>query len=236
MSEESAGRRAVLFDMDGVLVDSTATHVRAWRGFLEDAGLEPPPDGIRSLFGRRAIEAVADLLGVAPGDERARSALADLEGRADAEFARVPAQQLLVDGVPWLLETLRRAGWRLAVVTSARRGVAERALAPVRTLVDAVVTADDVTAGKPAPEPYLTAAAEVGVAPGRCVVVEDAVAGVLAGRRAGMRVLALETTAPGERLLEAGADLLLGHVTEVAATLGADGTGAQRRSSGSSSK
>ena len=206
---------AVLFDMDGVLVDSSSAHVQAWARFLEDQGLPPPREGIRSLFGRRASEAVATLLGTDADPDATRSALQLLERYADALLDEYAPGELLIAGVEQLVGHLADAGWRLAVATSARRRAAEHSLGELLTRFDAVVTAEDVARGKPDPEVYLTAARRLAILPTSCIVVEDAVAGVEAGKRAGMHVVAVTGTAGPQRLREAGADVVVDHVAEV---------------------
>ncbi|MFP4634476.1 MAG: HAD family hydrolase [Nitriliruptoraceae bacterium] len=210
-----AALTAVLFDMDGVLVDSTDAHVAAWNRFLEERGLEPPEAGVRSLFGRRAAEAVAMLLHLDLDSPELEEALGDLERYADELLEGSGPGQNLVYGAAGVVADLADAGWRLAVATSARRHIAEHSLGRLRSAFEALVTAEDVSHGKPHPEVYLTAAARLEVPPPACVVVEDSVAGVEAGVRAGMHVVAVPTTAPEQRLVEAGAEVVLGHVAEL---------------------
>jgi beta-phosphoglucomutase len=212
-------RRAVLFDMDGVLVDSTAPHVAAWKRFLDEQGLPPPAEGVRSLFGRRALDAVAGLLGIEATEPEAQAAVARLEEYAGVALAGHGPGGLLVDGVTPLVRDLAAAGWRLAVATSARRQVATHSLGPLLDAFEALVAAEDVERGKPAPEVYLTAAGRLDVKPSGCVVVEDAVAGVEAGRAAGMYVVAVSSTAPQDRLRQAGAHTVVPHVTDLPVAL-----------------
>ncbi len=221
MRPASDDRRAVLFDMDGVLVDSTSAHVRAWRRWLDDQGLEPPAEGIASLFGRRAAEAVAGLLGLPEGSDASLAALRELESHADRELGASSAGGRVVPGAEAVVTGLVDAGWRVAVVTSAVSSTAVRSLGPLRASFGAVVTADDVRRGKPDPEPYLTAARLLDVPASRCIVVEDAVAGVMAGRAAGMRVVGVTSTAAEEQLRAAGAHEIVAHVTELPDALAA---------------
>lgn len=211
--------RAVLFDMDGVLVDSTAPHVAAWERFLDEHGLAPPAEGVRSLFGRRALDAVAGLLGVDPTAAEAHAAVAELEAHASAGLEARGPGGLLVDGVEPLVRDLAAAGWRLAVATSARRHVATHSLGPLYDAFETLVAAEDVERGKPEPDVYLTAARRIGVPPSACVVVEDAVAGVEAGHRAGMHVVAVSSTAPRTQLWQAGADQVIERVSDLPGSL-----------------
>ena len=215
MSEATAQLTAVLFDMDGVLVDSTDAHVAAWTQFLEERGIPVPEGGVHTLFGRRAQEALAMLLDREPDAQAVRDALDDLESYATALLDHNAPGQQLVPGVPELIRELLDAGWRVAVATSARRHHAEHALGPLLSAFETVVAAEDVSHGKPDPEVYLTAAGRLAVPTDQCVVVEDAVAGVQAGVRAGMYVVAVPTTAVTASLREAGAHRVLAWVTEL---------------------
>jgi HAD superfamily hydrolase (TIGR01509 family) len=174
----------LLFDLDGVLVDSGDAVTRAWQRWaashdLDFARVEPV------IHGRPSREAVATLL---PG------------GDADAESSRIEGLQVDdLDGVravPGARELLE--GWppgRVAVVTSATIPLATARLRHAGLpLPETMVTEERVSNGKPAPEGYLTAARELGVAPRDCVVLEDAPAGVEAGLAAGMRVIGVLTT------------------------------------------
>lgn len=215
MSPHVGAQHAVLFDMDGVLVDSTSAHLTAWQRFLDDQGIAAPPEGIASLFGRRAAEALRLLLGQEVDDAEIRTKLDALDRHADALLAEHAPGELLVPGAYRLVQELLGLGRRLAVVTSARRNAAERSLGDLLDKVEVVVTAEDVRRGKPDPEPYLTAADRLGVHPPSCVVVEDAVAGVQAGRSAGMEVIAVASTAPPDDLRAAGARQVVADLTEL---------------------
>jgi HAD superfamily hydrolase (TIGR01509 family) len=196
---------AVIFDMDGVLVDSGAHHREAWTRLLGELGLTPPPGFWRRTIGRPSVEAVPLLLGqpVAPAEARR---LADRKHRYYETLAArgLPA----VAGAVAFVDTLRASAVPLAVATSARRSDAVELLAPLGLLdrFDAIVTAEDVNRGKPDPEVYLLAAARLGAPPDACLVFEDAVVGVQAARRAGMRVVGVATTYQPEDLVGAGAE------------------------------
>lgn len=215
MSSSRSTPSAVLFDMDGVLVDSTSAHLRAWASFLDENGIPPPPEGIPSLFGRPASEAVRLLLRSDVDDAEIEAKLTTLHRYADALLDEHAPGELVVPGAHRLVEELLAAGRQIAIVTSARCDTAERSLGELRHHVEVVVTAEDVQRGKPDPEPYLTAASRLAVPPDACVVVEDAVVGVQAGRHAGMDVIAVATTAASDALRAAGARVVVGDVTEL---------------------
>lgn len=196
--------RAVVFDMDGVLVDSGAHHRDAWRAMFGDLGRTPPPEFWRLTLGRPAEEAVALLLdGIDPGEARR---LANLKR---AHYARLSRRgTVAVAGAPAFVEALARDGVPRAVATSATRRDLDRVLVELglRPLFEVAVTADDVRWGKPHPEVYLRAAAGLGVDPSACLVFEDAVVGVQAARAAGMRVIGITSAHTAAELLDAGAE------------------------------
>ncbi len=197
--------RGVIFDMDGVLIDSGAHHREAWRALLEESG-EPParPDYWRLTIGRPSEEAVPLLLGRdVPWPEARR--LAD---RKRDHYLRLSRQGLpAVRGVAAFIEELDACEIPRAVATSASRFDAGRLLGRLGLLerFAVVVAAEDVRLGKPDPEVYLRAAAGLAVEPRECLVFEDSVVGVQAARRAGMRVIGVTTAHTEEELRAAGA-------------------------------
>ncbi|WP_305778262.1 HAD-IA family hydrolase [Kitasatospora sp. MMS16-BH015] len=202
------GIPAVLFDVDGVLLDSTAGYRRVWDAWSALRGLDR--ELVWSLtFGRRPEDTVRD---VAPGLDPVRER-AVLDGLLSELGADCPP----IAGAGELLRALPADGWALA--TSGSREVVHRRFAAAGLPLPAVqVYAADVTAGKPAPDCYLLAARRLGRAPADCVVVEDAPAGVAAGRAAGCTVYGLTTTHSTAELL--GADRCLPDLASVARELG----------------
>jgi sugar-phosphatase len=202
---------AVLCDLDGVLVDSTASVEKHWTQFAEAHGLDPQAV-LAVAHGRPARALIAELL---PGGD-VDALAAELETRETDDAAGSQA----LPGAAALLEAMPAD--RLAVVTSGTAPVARARLDATGLRPPPVlITADQLANGKPDPEPYLTAARRLGVQPEQCLVIEDAPAGVAAGRAAGARVVALLTTHSREALSEA-ADLLAADLGSVLAT--ADGT------------
>jgi beta-phosphoglucomutase len=197
--------RGVIFDMDGVLIDSGAHHRAAWRALLDELGVAPArPDYWRLTIGRPGNEAVELLLGRELSWTEARR-LADRKRDHYLRLARhgLPA----VRGVTTFLDELATASIPCAVATSASRGDVDRLLGPLglRERFGAVVAAEDVRFGKPDPEVYLLAAEGLGVPPRACLVFEDSVVGVQAARRAGMRVIGVATAHTEDELRAAGA-------------------------------
>jgi mannitol-1-/sugar-/sorbitol-6-phosphatase len=175
---------AVLFDMDGTIVDSRAIVERTWLGWATEHGI-PVEAALKVAHGRRTFETMQLLAPeVATPEEAAR--LDALEEEQEGGEAAIP-------GALELLSLLPRERW--AVVTSAGHALALRRIARVGLPTPAIVIgADDVAAGKPDPEGYLKGATRLGVDPRRCVVFEDTPPGAEAGRSAGARVVGLTTT------------------------------------------
>ena len=201
--------KALLFDLDGVLVDSAECVEGTWRRWALANQLDPD-EVISVAHGRRTIETVRLVAPhLAAEDEVAR--LAAGESIRTEGVHEIPGARELLASIP--------GPW--GVVTSGIRSVATLRLRHTRLPAPPVlVCADEITAGKPDPEGYLTAAAQLQVNPGDCIVVEDALPGIEAARRAGMRTIAvLGTHPPGELL---GAEVIVDSVASITATL-ADG-------------
>jgi HAD superfamily hydrolase (TIGR01509 family) len=202
--------RAVLWDLDGTLVDSSAYHWRSWRSVLEAEAVAVTEADFHASFGQRNEEILSRWLGPDADLERIRRIGAQKEAcyRALLEAEGIAP---LPGAAEWV-RTLHERGWRQAIASSAPRLNVEamrRALSFTR-VIDAVVSAEDVHAGKPDPEVFLVAAARLGVAPERCVVVEDAAAGVEAARRAGMRSIGVGRGVVG------AADVVVASLAELA--------------------
>jgi mannitol-1-/sugar-/sorbitol-6-phosphatase len=187
-----------LFDLDGTLVDSRVVVARHWALFAERHSLELAPI-LAVCHGRRSADTIAE---VAPSlDALAEAAVLDAGEESDVDGLT------LVPGAAELLDRLDPSSW--AIVTSGHRVLAQRRLEAVGLPVpDVLVTGDAVEQGKPHPEGFLRAAGALGVEPAACVVVEDAPAGIAAGRAAGARVVVGVTTTHAAEALE-GADLVV---------------------------
>ena len=181
---------AILFDMDGVLVDSTAAVAGTWGRWAQAHSLDPRVV-IDGAHGRRTIETVRAF---APHLDAAAEA-DRIESAEEMELDTVT----VIPGALQLLNSLPEGRW--GVVTSATRPMAITRLRDAGfPMPHVLVTADDVILGKPNPEPYLRGAAGIGVTPEACLVFEDAPAGIRAANAAGMRVIGLRTTYPAEAL------------------------------------
>lgn len=200
-----AEARGVIFDMDGVIIDSGAHHRAAWAALLEDEGVASTDTSWRLTIGRPAEEAAALLLGRTLPPEEARR----LAERKRAHYTRLAGRGVqAIAGVSDFVGELERLGVKRAVATSATRRDVERLLGELglHERFDVVVAADDVRWGKPNPEVYLLAAQGLALRPSQCLVFEDALVGVHAARNAGMRVIGVTTAHTGRELIEAGAE------------------------------
>ncbi|MFF7205187.1 HAD family hydrolase [Streptomyces sp. NPDC008141] len=196
---------ALLFDNDGTLVSSMESVYRCWTGWAREYGITAEDFARVELHGRPAVEIAADLLPAAVVPE----AVARIE---QLEVEDVAGGVVLLPGTAELLDSLPADRW--AVVTSATRRLAEARLEEVGIRPKNLIAADDITRGKPDPEPFLLGARRLGVRPEGCVVFEDAPAGLTAGRAAGMRTVALTTTHAATELL---ADVVVRDLSAVSA-------------------
>ena len=205
---------AILFDLDGVLADSTPSVTRAWSAWARRVGLDPE-ELLPKVHGRRAIETI-------------REARPELD--AEAELATLVADETTdnddtneIPGAGAFVRALPPEAW--AIVTSGLRPVATARLVSAGIPIPRVmITAESIERGKPDPECYLKGAAALGVDPRDCVVIEDAPIGAAAARAAGMRLIALTTTHPAEQLEPA--DLIVPDLTNLVVRIAERSNGA----------
>jgi beta-phosphoglucomutase family hydrolase len=201
----------VLWDMDGVLVDTGEFHVRAWQATLEEMGIAFSREQFQQTFGMNNRLILETLLGFPPSAEM----VVEVGDRKEALFRKLIAGN--ARALPGVREWLARfKGWRIpqALASSAP-------CANIDFLVDALglrsyfdqLLAGDGIPGKPAPDLFLMAAQAIGQTADRCIVIEDAIVGVEAARRAGMKCIAVTTTNPPAAL--AGADLVIARLDQL---------------------
>lgn len=196
---------ALLFDMDGVLIDSTPAVARVWHKWAIERGFNPA-EVVSRAHGRPSLATVREYLpGADHGAENReveRREIEDLEG-----VVPLPGAVDLLAGLP---------EDRWTIVTSCTRPLAEvRLRAAGLPIPQRMITSNDVTNGKPNPEPYSKAATLLGFSPSDCIVIEDAPAGVQAGKAAGARVIAFTTTVQSSELRPAGADWILNNCADI---------------------
>jgi mannitol-1-/sugar-/sorbitol-6-phosphatase len=182
--------RAILFDLDGVLVDSTTYIEEQWRRWATAKGLAPEPF-LRVCHGRRAVETIQLAAPHLDAEAEVAAFVPDDSGNGNVLKP--------VEGASRLLQTLPVGSWAVAT-SGTRTGATERLTDAGLPIPGVLVCAEDVVHGKPSPDVYLMAAAGLGVSPADCIVVEDAPAGIQAARSAGMAVVALTTTHRAEDL------------------------------------
>ena len=206
MSPPSPATRAVIFDLDGVLVDSEGLHVDAWKTLFARHGIEVTDQEYRDAVGMLDADWIAGLFG-----RRGQQTDPEWWQAAKRRVYRdiLAANVRLFPGVDVLVRALHAAGLRLAVASSSWRE-------NIHTVLDATGLAhcfavltgkEDVRRHKPHPEPYLRTARALAVPPAACTVVEDSDIGIEAARRAGMRCIAIPNSLPPEQL--AAADAIL---------------------------
>lgn len=195
--------RAVIFDVDGVLVRSMERHHEAYQRAFDLLGERVQPEEVYANEGRRSrevIEAIARDRGIALSPERIE-ALARAKQEAFYAFGPLP----LYPGVPELVARIRGAGLGVAAVTGTNRVNVAHHLGPLMAQIGVVVASEDVARTKPDPEPYLAALAKLGLPAADALVVENAVLGVRSAKAAGLRVVAVTSTQPAGALAQADA-------------------------------
>jgi mannitol-1-/sugar-/sorbitol-6-phosphatase len=203
MTQLTAG--ALLFDLDGVLIDSTPAVARVWTGWALEHGFDPT-EVVARAHGRPSLTTIRELLPDADHEAEnrvvERCEIEDLDGV-------VP-----LPGVLDLLANVPANRW--TIVTSCTRALAEVRIRHAGLPVPRkFITSTDIAHGKPDPEPYLKAASLLGFAAANCIVFEDAPAGIRSGKAAGARVVAFRTTAEDAALREAGADCITNNCSDV---------------------
>lgn len=199
MSEHSL---AVIFDWDGVIIDSEDFHHRTWKLLSEEEGLILPPGAFELSFGMRNEQIIPNIFKWAQAEDTSRIQM--LADRKEALYRKLVRQEGIepLPGVRELLDALEAAGIPAAVGSSTPRANIDAVMEVIGVTAkfQAIVAAADVRQGKPHPEVFLTAAKRLGRPPECCVVIEDAHVGIEAARAGGFPVLAVATTHPIESL------------------------------------
>ncbi|GAB4166713.1 MAG: HAD family hydrolase [Terrimicrobiaceae bacterium] len=202
-----------IFDWDGVVIDSSGQHERSWEMLAAELGLPLPPDHFRRGFGRKNQVIIPEILGWTHDPVRIQ-AMGDRKEELYRELVLSEGSNVL-PGSREFLHALRERGIPTAVGSSTPRANLDMhfEVTGLGGLFDAVISGDDVSHGKPDPEVFLKAAAALGAEPARCVVFEDALAGLVAARRGGMKAIGIATTHPASDLTLA--DFTAPHLGEV---------------------
>jgi len=195
----------VLFDWDGVVIDSSELHEQSWELLAAEIGKPLPPGHFKAGFGKKNQEIIPTILAWTQDPEQVR-----LIGERKEDLYRALVREKgvhILPGARELLAALREAGIPRAIGSSTPRSNLDAIFAStgLDQFFDAVVSGDDVKNGKPAPDVFLLAAGRLSLTPDQCVVLEDAHVGIEAAHRAGMKVVAVATTHPIEELSAADA-------------------------------
>ncbi len=194
--------RAVIWDMDGVIVDTAPYHFKAWQDVFQRRGVKFTEADFRHTFGQRNDNIIRHTLG-----KQISQSEMDVISRVKEQTFRKSVRQNIkpLPGALKLMKSLGEHGFKVALASSApveNIRLLTRSLG-INNCFQAVVSGRDVIEGKPSPQGFLLAAQKLGVAPKRCIVIEDAVAGVAACKRAGTHCIAVTNTHPRESLTEA---------------------------------
>ncbi|UCB42213.1 MAG: HAD family phosphatase [Dehalococcoidales bacterium] len=207
--------KAVIWDMDGVIVDTAPYHEEAWRETFQKRGVEFTDEDFRRSFGQRNDTIISGVLGNTPS----RKTIDVIANDKETNFRRKIRQRIEpLPGVIQLLSALAAGGFRQALATSAPLQNVRQIIKDlgIEGYFGGIVTEKDVTEGKPGPQGFLLAARKLGVEPEDCIIIEDAVVGVTAAKRAGMDCVAVTNTHRRSRLREA--DLIVDSLEDVTVT------------------
>ncbi len=207
---EECMTKAVLWDLDGVLVDSAPFHFQAWQELFQSVGKGFAEADFGRTFGLRNDAILTDILGELTSAEVER-----LAQRKEGLYRdKVAGRVVAIPGAIDVLRRLQQRGRKIAIVSSTTRENVRVVLSSLglEGVFEAVVAEEDAPKGKPDPQGFLVAAEKLGVAAAECVVIEDAPGGVEAAKRAGMRCIGVTTSRPREAL--ASADLVVDRLEE----------------------
>jgi beta-phosphoglucomutase family hydrolase len=193
----------VIFDWDGVIINSMNHHKESWELLAVEESRSLPPDHFEKGFGKKNEEIIPQILAWTSDTAEIKR----LSLRKEALYRECLTRDglVLLPGVRPFLDMLRANNVSCAIGSSTHRLNIETALAvtDIRTYFKTIVSSEDVTLGKPNPQVFLTAAQRIGIDPRHCIVLEDVPAGIAAAHRGGMKAVAVSTTHPRERLVEA---------------------------------
>jgi len=204
--------KAVIWDMDGVIANTAPYHLRAWQEVFHKRGVNFTEEDFIHCFGQRNDTIIRNTL----GKKVSQDEIAAIAKEKEASFRQKVKQNIKpLPGAIKLIKSLGELGFKLALASSAPIENIQLVLGGlgISDCFHAIITGRDVTEGKPSPQGFLLAAQRLGIKPRNCIVIEDAVAGVRAAKKAGMCCLALTSTHPRTSLKEA--DLIVDTLEEV---------------------
>jgi beta-phosphoglucomutase family hydrolase len=194
--------KAVIWDMDGVIADTAPYHLKAWQGVFRKRGVNFTEEDFRRNFGQRNDTIIRNTL----GEDISQSEIDVIASDKERNFRHRVRQNIKpLPGAIKLITSLKEHGFSVALASSAPMENIQLVIRGlgIESSFQAIVSGKEVTEGKPSPQVFLLAAERLGVEPKDCIVIEDAVAGVTAAKRAGMYCLAVTGTHPRHSLTEA---------------------------------
>ena len=204
--------KAVIWDMDGVIADTGPFHFEAWQQVARVKGVPFTEADFRQTFGKRNREIIAEKF----GKKLSSREMDSIAQRKEYIFRMIAGRSVIpFPGALHLLRSLNEAGWKMAVASSTTIENIEliTQTLDIAGFFDAMVSDREVSRGKPDPEVFLVAAKKLKVEPGRCIVIENAVDGIKAAKKAKMKCIAVTTTNPPARVAEA--DLIVDRLERV---------------------
>jgi beta-phosphoglucomutase family hydrolase len=204
--------KAVIWDMDGVIADTAPYHFSAWQETFRKRGVKFTEEDFKHSFGLRNDTIIRDIL----GEQVDQGKIDAIVREKEETFRRVIGQNIRpLPGVMELIKALKQQGFRMAIASSTPMENIRLITGSlgINNCFQSIVTGQDVTEGKPSPQSFLLAAQRLGVEPKNCIVIEDAVAGVAAAKRASMYCVAVTNTHSRQSLAEA--DLIVGTMEAV---------------------
>jgi len=194
--------KAVIWDMDGVIADTAPYHFSAWQEVFRKRGVKFTEEDFKRNFGRRNDTIIRDTL----GEQIAQGEIGAIAREKEETFRSLAGQKIKpFPGAVALLQSLKQHKFKMAIASSTPMENIQLIIGSlgIDNCFQSIVTGQDVTEGKPSPQGFLLAAQRLGIEPRNCIVIEDAVAGVAAAKRAGMRCLAITNTHPRQSLKQA---------------------------------
>jgi sugar-phosphatase len=203
--------KAVIFDLDGVIIDSNPEIEKFWHGWAAKTNRQLTRQHITEhIYGRKGVETLAALF--SDISDQTKEAIINDASSFDSRMNPAP-----ISGIYHFVQQLRAANMPLGLVTSSHH-IRAQLMLEKQQLSDCFgvfITAEDVTNGKPHPEPYIAMARKLNLAPANCLVFEDAISGVQSAKAAGMEVIGINAEAAAERLLESGAACVVSSFEEL---------------------
>ena len=209
---EASSKKAVIWDMDGIIVDSARHHLKGWQIVFQERGANYTEEDFWRNTGKRSDTIIKSVLGEKISPDEIMAIIRE----KDETFRQLMGQNIRpLPGVLKLITSLKEHGFKIAIASSAPMKNIQLITQSLKIHkhFDAIVSGWEVTRGKPDPQTFLRAAEKLGVEAKNCIVIEDAISGVTASKRAGMPCIAVTNTTPREELREA--DLIIDSLEEI---------------------